>query len=146
VFVSADSKERPYVSVIELTVPIEAEATASPMVIATSELAPGMPAGLQLSASAQSELTSPVQIDVLVRHLPYPDCREGSAFPLDGKMANDGGPFCTRRRLGGGVRSGRRRGKFKGNRRHVGAKLSAKEIARLQRLASHIRLRVRVRH
>jgi hypothetical protein len=41
-------------------------------------------------------------------------------------MANDGGLFCTWLRLGGGVRPGRRRGKFKGNQRHVKAKLSSR--------------------
>jgi hypothetical protein len=70
VFVPADSKERPDESVIEFTVPIEAEATASPVAIVTSELAPGTPAGSQLSASAQSELTAPVHIDVLMTFSP----------------------------------------------------------------------------
>ena len=51
---------------IELTVPIEAEATASPVAITTSELTPGTPAGLQLSASSQSELTAPVHVDLLM--------------------------------------------------------------------------------
>ena len=60
-------------SVIEFTVPIEAEATATgaPVAIATSELASGTPAGLQLSASSQSELTAPVHVDVLIARLPY---------------------------------------------------------------------------
>ena len=70
VFVPAEAKARPYVSVIEFTVPIEAEATASPMVIATSEPAPGIPAGLQLPASAQSELMSPVHVDLLMTFSP----------------------------------------------------------------------------
>ncbi len=69
VFVPADSKSRWDESVIEFTVPIEAEATASPVAMVTSELAPGMPAGLQLSASAQSELTAPVHVDVLMMRL-----------------------------------------------------------------------------
>jgi hypothetical protein len=69
VFVPADSKERSDESVIEFTVPIEAEATASPVAIVTSESAPGTPAGLQLSASAQSELTAPVHVDVLMMRL-----------------------------------------------------------------------------
>ncbi len=51
---------------MELTVPIEAEAIASPMVNATSERAPGMAAGLQLPASAQSELMAPVHVDLLM--------------------------------------------------------------------------------
>jgi hypothetical protein len=46
VFVPAASKERPDESVIELTVPIEVEATAARVAIVTSEPAPGMPAGL----------------------------------------------------------------------------------------------------
>ena len=58
VFVPADSKERSDESVIELTVPIEAEATGDPVAIVTSEPAPGMPAGLQLPASPQSHLHS----------------------------------------------------------------------------------------
>ena len=49
---------------IEFTVPIDAEATGAPAAIATSELAPGTPVGLQLSGSAQSELTAPVHVDV----------------------------------------------------------------------------------
>jgi hypothetical protein len=55
--------------VIEFTVPIEAEATASPMVIATSEPAPGTPE-LQLPASAQSELFLPVHVDVVMMFSP----------------------------------------------------------------------------
>ena len=76
VFVPADSKERSDESVIEFTVPIEAEATATgaPVAIVTSELAPGTPAGLQLSASSQSELTAPVHVDVLMVRLPYLVC------------------------------------------------------------------------
>ena len=69
VFVPADSKERSDELVIELTVPIEAEATASPVAITTSELTPGTPAGLQLSASSQSELTAPVHVDLLMTFL-----------------------------------------------------------------------------
>ena len=51
VFVPADSKERSDESVIEFTVPIEAEAKATgvPLAITTSEFTPGTPAGLQLS-------------------------------------------------------------------------------------------------
>ncbi len=66
VFAPADSKERVDESVIELTVPIEAEATGAPVAITTSESTPGMPAGLQLSGSSQSEQTVPVQVDVLM--------------------------------------------------------------------------------
>jgi hypothetical protein len=66
VFVPADLKRRSDESVIELTVPIEAEATASPVAIVTSELTPGTPTGLQLSASFQSELTAPVHVDLLM--------------------------------------------------------------------------------
>ena len=69
VFVPADSKERSDESVIEFTVPIEAEATASPVAIVTSELAPGTPPGLQLPGSAQSELTAPVHVDLLMMRL-----------------------------------------------------------------------------
>jgi hypothetical protein len=56
-------------SVIECTVPIEAEAIASPVAIVTSEPASGTPAGLQLAASAQSELTAPVRVDLLMMRL-----------------------------------------------------------------------------
>ena len=72
VFVPADLKRRPDESVIEFTVPIEAEATATgaPAAITTSELASGTPAGLQLSASSQSELTAPVHVDVLMMFSP----------------------------------------------------------------------------
>ncbi len=57
---------------IEFTVPIEAEAKATgvPLAIVTSEPAPGTPAGLQLSASAQSELMSPAHVDVLMTFSP----------------------------------------------------------------------------
>jgi hypothetical protein len=72
VFVAADSKERSDESVIEFTVPIGAEATATgaPAAITTSELAPGTAAGLQLPASSQSKLTSPVHVDVLMTFSP----------------------------------------------------------------------------
>jgi hypothetical protein len=66
VFVPADSKERSDESVIEFTVPIEADATGAPAAITTSEFTPGTPAGLQLSASFQSELTAPVHVDLLM--------------------------------------------------------------------------------
>jgi hypothetical protein len=69
VFVPADSKERSDESVIELTVPIEAEATGAPEAITTSEFTPGMPAGLQLFASSQSELTAPVHVDLPMMRL-----------------------------------------------------------------------------
>jgi hypothetical protein len=69
VFVPADSKERSDESVIELTVPIEAEATGDPVAVVTSEPAPGMPAGLQLPASPQSELTAPVHVFRLMPRL-----------------------------------------------------------------------------
>jgi hypothetical protein len=68
-FVPADSKERSDESLSELTVPIEAEATGAPVAITTSEFTPGMPAGLQLSASFQSELTAPVHVDLLMMRL-----------------------------------------------------------------------------
>src|SRR5262249_45479019 len=71
VFLPADLKRRPDESVMELTVPIEAEATARPLAIVTSELAPGTPTGFQLSASAQSELTAAVHVDLLMMRLPY---------------------------------------------------------------------------
>ena len=45
--------------VIEFTIPIEAEATGAPVAIVTSEFAAGTPAGLQLPAAAQYELTRP---------------------------------------------------------------------------------------
>jgi hypothetical protein len=70
VFVPADSKERRDESVIELTVPIEAEATGAPVLIVTSELTPGMPTGLQLPGSAQSELMEPVHVDLLMMFSP----------------------------------------------------------------------------
>jgi hypothetical protein len=69
VFDPADSKERLDESVIELTVPIEAEATGAPLAITTSEFTPGMPAGLQLFGSFQSELTAPVHLDLLMMRL-----------------------------------------------------------------------------
>ena len=73
VFVPADWKRRLNKSVIELTVPIEAEATASPVAIVTSELAPGTPAGLQLSASSQSgDGARPCRFAHDAS--PYPDC------------------------------------------------------------------------
>jgi hypothetical protein len=75
VFVPADSKERSDESVIEFTVPIEAEATAAPLAITTSEFTPGTPAGLQLFASSQFELTAPVHVDLLIMRLPTLDCR-----------------------------------------------------------------------
>jgi hypothetical protein len=56
--------------VIEFTVPIEAEATASPVAMVTSVSAPGTPAGLQLPASSQSELTAPVHVDLVMKYLP----------------------------------------------------------------------------
>ena len=56
---------------IEFTVPIEAETrTDGPVVITTSELASGTPAGLQLSASSQSLLKAPVHVDVLMTFSP----------------------------------------------------------------------------
>jgi hypothetical protein len=70
VFVPADRKRRPDDSVIELTVPIEAEATARRVAITTSEFTPGTPTGLQLSGSAQSELTAPVHVDLLMMFPP----------------------------------------------------------------------------
>src|SRR6516164_4331019 len=66
VFVPADSKERSDESVIEFTVPIEAEATGAPVAITASEFMPATPAGLQLSGSFQSELTAPVHVDLLM--------------------------------------------------------------------------------
>jgi hypothetical protein len=85
VFVPADSKKRSAESVIELTVPIEAEATACPVAIVTSELASGTPTGLQLSASAQSELAAPVHVDLLM--MPLPDL---IAMPCAAKGAGRG--------------------------------------------------------
>jgi hypothetical protein len=66
VFIPADSKERSDESVIEFTAPIEAEATGAPVAITTSEFRPGMPDGLQLSESFQSELIAPVHVDLLM--------------------------------------------------------------------------------
>jgi hypothetical protein len=66
VFVPADLKRRSDESVIELTVPIEVEASASPVAIVTSEFASGTLVGLQLSGSAQSKLMAPVHFDVLM--------------------------------------------------------------------------------
>jgi hypothetical protein len=65
VFVPADPKEKSDELVIELTVPIEAEATDVPLAITTSEFAPETPTGLQLSGSCQSELIAPVHVDLL---------------------------------------------------------------------------------
>ena len=48
-----------------ISVPFAAEATRAPVVITTFEPAPRMPAGLQLPASAQSELMAPVHVDLL---------------------------------------------------------------------------------
>jgi hypothetical protein len=70
--------------VIELTVPIEAEATGAPLATTTSEFTPGMPAGLQLSASFQSELMGPVHVDLLMMRLPHLVCH---ATPLWGLAA-----------------------------------------------------------
>jgi hypothetical protein len=83
-FVPADLKRRSDESVIELTVPIVAEATARPLAILTSELASGTPTGLQLSGSFQFELTAPVQVDLLMMFSPWVD---GRATPARG----DGG-------------------------------------------------------
>jgi hypothetical protein len=68
--VPADSKERSDESEIDLTVPIEAEATDAPAPIVTSEFTPGLPTGLQLLAPAQSELTAPVHVDLLTKYSP----------------------------------------------------------------------------
>jgi hypothetical protein len=72
--------------VIELTVPIEAEAKATgvPLAITTSEFTPGTPAGLQLSASSQSELIAPVHVDLLLMRLSFLDCH---AMPAKGLAA-----------------------------------------------------------